>query len=90
MDNAFGKKHEGLPVSGYRSQSEANVAAVNANKATEERLLRTLDEMKNNLHVDQRWLAVARTSFEQGFMALNRSIFKPGRVTLPEDNPQSA
>lgn len=90
MDDTLGKKHEGLPVSGYKSQSEASVAAVNANKATEERLLRTLDEMKNNLHVDQRWLAVARTHFEEGFMAMNRSIFRPGRVQLPEDNQQSA
>jgi len=79
------QKHPGLPVSGYKPQAKAAIDAVNANKATEERLLRTLDAMKNDHHIDQRWLAVARTHFEEGFMALNRSIFRPGRVTLPGD-----
>ncbi len=86
MDDTLGKKHEGLPVAGYKSQSGANVAAVNANKAIEERLLRTLDAMKLDHNIDQRWLAVARTHFEEGFMAMNRSVFRPGRVQLPEDH----
>lgn len=77
--------HAGLPVSGYKPQSNTNVEKVNGNKIAEEALLRICDEMKNDHHVDQRWLAVARTAFEQGFMAMNRSIFRPGRVTLPGD-----
>jgi len=40
--------------------------------------------------VDQRWLAIARTHFQEGFMALNRSVFQPGRVKLPEDEPHLA
>ena len=32
--------------------------------------------------IDQRWLAIARTNIEQGFMALNRAIFRPERVEL--------
>ncbi len=32
------------------------------------------------------WLAIARTQIEQGFMALNRAVFKPGRVRLAEDD----
>ena len=35
---------------------------------------------------DERWLAVARTHFQQGFMALNRAVFQPQRVNLPEDD----
>lgn len=35
--------------------------------------------------VDQRWLAVARSHFEQGYMALNRAVFQPQRIKLPED-----
>jgi len=34
---------------------------------------------------DQRWLSIAQSHFEQGFMALNRSVFKPSRVRLPGD-----
>lgn len=37
------------------------------------------------LKCDPRWLAVAKTHFEQGFMALNRAVFQPQRISLPED-----
>lgn len=80
-----GQKHEGLPVAGYRPQTGSNVDKVNANKRVEETILRTLDDMKADHNIDQRWLAVARTHFEEGFMAMNRSIFRPGRVSLPGD-----
>lgn len=75
----------GLPVSGYKPQSDERVAVVNANKALEERILRQLDELKADPSIDQRWLAVGRTAIEKGFMAVNRAIFQPGRVSLPED-----
>lgn len=32
-----------------------------------------------------RMLAVGRTQLQLAFMALNRAVFRPGRVTLPED-----
>jgi hypothetical protein len=35
---------------------------------------------------DPRWVAIARSHFEQGFMALNRSVFRPRRIKLPEDS----
>jgi hypothetical protein len=79
-------EHACLPVAGYQPQSADTVAAVNANKLREERLLRALDACLGDTTIDQRWLAVARTHFEQGFMALNRSVFRPGRVALPEDD----
>lgn len=34
---------------------------------------------------DLRWLAIARTHIQEGFTALNRSIFQPQRIKLPED-----
>lgn len=81
------KKHEGLPVAGYKPQNALAVAAVNENKVMEEQLLRQIDMLRNNndLDVDQRWAAMAKTHIEQAFMALNRAIFKPGRVALPGD-----
>lgn len=80
------QKYEGLPVHGYLPQNPLRVALVNQNKETEERLLRQLDTITNNPGFDQRWLAIARTQLEQGFMALNRAIFRPTRVQLPEDS----
>jgi len=82
-------KVNGLPVAGYKAQSQNNVIAVNANKITEEKILRLMDRMKDDPEVDQRWLAIARTDLEKGFMALNRSIFKPGRVRLSIDDEES-
>lgn len=76
--------HKPLPVSGYTSQSDSRVEMVNDNKALEERVLRRLDDLKA-LNVDQRWLAIGRTHIEEAFMAINRSIFQPQRIKLPED-----
>ena len=75
----------GLPVGGYVPQPDEAVARVNRNKEIEERVLRILDELRDHPLTDQRWLAVGRTHIEQGFMAVNRSIFKPHRVHLPEE-----
>lgn len=77
-------EHTGLPVHGYKPQSNDRVEQVNLNKENEERLLRLI-ELLQDTDADGRWLAVARTHFEQGYMALNRAIFKPERVKLPED-----
>lgn len=78
-------KDGALPVSGYKPQTEEAVALVNDNKESEERILRVIDELSGRDDIDKRWLSIARTNIEQGFMALNRSIFQPGRVALPED-----
>ncbi|WP_323036237.1 cyclic nucleotide-binding protein [Pararhodobacter sp.] len=78
------KKIDGLPVHGYQPQNPKNVALVNAMKEHEESLLRVLDSLAAD-GADPRWLAIGRTQIEQGFMAVNRSIFKPSRVGLPGD-----
>ena len=79
------QKHDGLPVSGYKPQSAENIALVNEMKQLEERVLRKLDEMRG-MGVDQRWLATGRTQLEKAFMSINRAVFQPGRVILPEDS----
>lgn len=76
---------KGLPVHGYKAQNHTAVGMVNINKEAEESLLRMMDEYAQMPDIDKRWLAIARTNIEQGFMALNRSIFKPGRIALPVD-----
>lgn len=81
---------EGLPVQGYRPQSEERVAVVNHNKETEERLLREMEQGRSDGILDPRWTAIAKTHFEQGFMALNRAVFQPSRAKLPEDETPPA
>lgn len=72
----------GLPVHGYREQTDGNVSLVNKNKIDEEKILRVIDDLFANNVGDKRWLAIARTHIEIAFMSLNRAIFKPERVQL--------
>lgn len=78
-------EHKGLPIAGDQPQSEEKIAVVNENKKVEEAILRLLDQLSTSSEVDQRWLAIGRSHIEQGFMAINRAVFKPGRVQLDGD-----
>lgn len=75
-----------LPVAGYTAQIDENVQMVNLNKRDEERILRSIDLYAMNPEVDKRWLAIAKTHIEQGFMVMNRAIFKPQRIKLDGDD----
>ena len=76
---------KGLPVPGYRLQSQEAINKVKSFKELEEILLRAADVLRKDPEVDQRWLAIGITNLEQAFMAINRSIFKPTRISLKED-----
>ena len=83
---------EGLPVDDYKPQSLLAIDTVNGNKVLEEQVLRRVDAIglagiTDGLRppADPRWLNIARTHFEQGFMALNRAVFQPERLRLPGD-----
>lgn len=75
-------EYNGLPIQGYRKQSQEAVDAVNEFKRLEEEFLRAVDRLKANPNIaeDGRWLAIGVTEVEKGFMAVNRSIFKPQRI----------
>lgn len=77
--------HPSLPVPGYTPQGDDKIAIVSANKELEETVLRVIDQIGERGAGDPRWLAVARTQIEQGFMALNRAVFQPRRIALPAD-----
>ncbi len=72
---------ESLPSLGYVDQPRSNVDLVNRNKVMEEHVLRIIDELQANDSIDKRWLAIGKTNLEQAFMAINRSIFKPVRIS---------
>ncbi|MBK8467793.1 MAG: hypothetical protein IPL32_18430 [Chloracidobacterium sp.] len=79
-----------LPVKGYTTQSDDNVALANEGKELEERYLRWLDKLdgmaKTTTHgFDARFIALARTHVQTGAMFAIRSIFRPTRIMLPED-----
>lgn len=76
------------PVLGYTSVSETKLTLVNENKMEEEVLLRRIDFLREYDFIDKRWAAIAWTHFQEGFMALNRSIFNPERIALPGDSDE--
>ncbi len=85
-------EHKGLPVKGYaETQSQEAIDLVNEGKELEERVLRYFDKVKNhigfppNINGDPRFVSIAITHIQQGFMASARSIFNPQRIKLPED-----
>jgi hypothetical protein len=80
-------EHKGLPVHGYQPQSQDAVTEVNENKVLEEHILRQLDSMRDAgpEAYDHRCIAIAQTKFQEAFMWLNRAVFRPARVKLPED-----
>ncbi len=78
---------KGLPVQGYKpTQPDWAIALVNENKVLEERILRQIDAHRDRgSDLDQRHVAIARTEIEKAFMSLNRAVFQPQRIQLPED-----
>lgn len=81
-------EHKGLPVHGYLPQSEDKVEIVNANKVSEELLLRRIEMLDQSGLCDRRCLALAKTGIQEAFMWLNRAVFQPARINLPEDGQQ--
>lgn len=89
-----------LPVAGYRPQSDDKVDVVNKHKILEERTLRRIDQLRHENAVarsaeapepyDSRMLALAFTGIQDAFMWLNRAVFQPDRVALPEDEDDAA
>lgn len=69
---------------GYQPQAPDRLDLVNSNKVVEENILRFLDDLAATDDADKRWLAIARTHVEQGFMAINRAIMRPARLTDDE------
>jgi hypothetical protein len=74
--------HIPLPVAGYTEQPKLAIELVNQHKRMEEVILARLDNLPQiDPEVDPRWLAIARTHIEQGFMAMNRAVFRPQRLS---------
>ena len=71
-------------IAGYSEQSKKKITQVNFHKTLEERLLRVVENLEKagcDGPIDPRWLRIAATHFQEGFMALNRSVMQPGRLS---------
>lgn len=73
MDNQHQK------IKGYRDLSQAEIDLMNDAKAKAEEVGKLIDVLNNmqSISVDKRWLAIAKTDLQKGFMSLVRSIAQP-------------
>ena len=71
MDNQHRK------IKGYKELDEVQISAMNVAKEMAASVGSLIDAMSSNPNVDQRWLAIAKTDLQKGFMAMTRSIAKP-------------
>lgn len=64
-------------IKGYRELNEHEIACMNGVKelaAKVGELITTLDQMDET---DKRWIAIAQTDLQKGFMSLTRAIAQP-------------
>jgi hypothetical protein len=73
-----------FPLRGYANQNSENANMANTAKDIEERVLRFFENLQER-GADPRSIAVAKTNAQTAFMWAIRAIFKPERLTLPDD-----
>lgn len=71
MDNQHKK------ITGYRDLSQQEINMMNDAKAKAMDIGKLCDVLNEMPEIDKRWLAIAKTDLQKGFMALVRSIAKP-------------
>lgn len=64
-------------IKGYRDLSEVEIGAMNDCKATASDVGILCDKVEGMTGVDKRWVAIAKTDLQKGFMALIRAIARP-------------
>jgi hypothetical protein len=64
-------------IKGYRELSEDEIAIINKIKGVAESIGQIVDTIDSTEDADKRWVAIARTDLQTGFMALIRSIAQP-------------
>lgn len=64
-------------IKGYRDLTEVEIGAMNDCKSTAIEVGVLCDKVAGMSGVDQRWVAIAKTDLQKGFMALIRGIAKP-------------
>lgn len=65
-------------IRGYRDLSLEEIDLMNEVKAMGERVGQLMEHMSSMSSVDARWVSIARTDLQKGFMCLTRAIAQPG------------
>ncbi len=79
-------KNQHQHIKGYRDLSAEEIELMNAVKHQAEQVGQLVERLKTfqyesdgvpNAKADGRWIAIAQTQLQQGFMALTRAVAKP-------------
>lgn len=74
---SYGPNPTAQGVRGYRDLQPAEIDVINVIKDHEATIAQLWGRIESDPNTDRRWLAVARTHFQEGFSALVRSIAQP-------------
>lgn len=64
-------------IIGYRDLSEEEISLMNKAKLMAEDVGLLIQKFENEPTTDKRWVAIAKTDLQKGFMALIRGVAKP-------------
>ena len=64
-------------ITGYRELSEDEITRMNSAKDFEKNVVEFIETQYVIGDADPRWLAIAKTDLQKGFMALGRAIARP-------------
>jgi hypothetical protein len=64
-------------IKGYRDLAAEEIALMNDAKGKAEDIGKLIEVLRGTPGIDQRWLSIAQTDLQKGFMALVRSIARP-------------
>lgn len=64
-------------IKGYRDLSQAEIQSMNDCKSLAMEVGKVIEVLEKEQTIDKRWLAIAKTDLQKGFMSLIRSIAKP-------------
>lgn len=68
------------PIKGYRELSQDDLELINEIKEAEIELGSLWKQVSQNDNADKRWLAIAKTHFQEGFSAFVRAVAQPEDV----------
>lgn len=70
-------ENQHMRIKGYRDLTEGEIGLMNSVKLHAEEIGTQIETLEHTPGIDKRWLAIAKTDLQKGFMALVRSIAKP-------------
>lgn len=71
------KEDKKSQVVGYRQLSEKDIATVNDIKCMAVQVGNLVDQLLSDSNFDSRWIDIAKTNLQVGFMELTRAVTQP-------------